>query len=97
MFHEAFILLCLFHTTTKSLRVEKPPCCSARSCKENLTTAAFQTQNSHKTQEEILEKKIPAVYREGAQVACLFQPTEPELVVDQYLADIDAAIVVICS
>lgn len=51
---------------------------------------------THKTQIWRV-KKIPAVYREGAEVACLFHPREPEVVVDQYLADIDAAIVVICS
>lgn len=40
---------------------------------------------------------MPAVTGEAAEVACLFHPPEPEVVVDQYLADIDGAIAVICS
>lgn len=51
-----------------------------------------RTQNSDPTW-----MKIPAVYREGVEVACLFHPREPEVLVNQYLADIDGAIVVICS
>lgn len=40
---------------------------------------------------------IPAANGEGAVVARLFCLREPEVVVDQYSADIDAAPVVICS
>lgn len=40
---------------------------------------------------------IPAANGEGAAVARLFCPREPEVVVDQYSADIDATPVVICS
>lgn len=88
MFHLSCILLCLLYAATKHLLYWKP----------YLLSHGFYvyTQNSDIDSQNKI-KNIPAVYREGAEVACLFHPREPEVVVDQYLADIDAAIVVICS
>lgn len=43
-----------------------------------------------------MDAKIPVGSIKGAKVTCLFRPREPEVVIDQYSADIDAATVVIC-
>lgn len=64
---------------------------------DNYVSLVLENERPVETYTQQSYIKIPAVYREEAEVACLFHPREPEVAGDQYWADIDAATVVICS